>query len=195
LSLQDAFTHFVAPMRRAFTIPSGMPQDEFLADLAEELSGFTSYQLETAAKHFRKSREMRSFPTIAECRSACQRFTEVPVIQIAGPKYKTEEERKAEAIQERHRLIDAYRMCRCDLGRQADHEGWLQTLVEFCAEHCRLPNRQEAAKLQAFSDEVDRNLHAEPKPANYLMLCQIRDHMREKARREVFEFQHREAAE
>jgi hypothetical protein len=82
----------------------------------------------------------------------------------------------------------AWNLCRCDLGRQADRDGWLLSLVEFATEHRRLPEGREIGEVQAWSRKLDTNLHRNPKPVFYSMLCGLRDAMKERAHADVFGF-------
>lgn len=188
MTTETAFEHFVTPMRRRFVVPQGLPQDDYLADVAESLEAFSDHQLASAATWFRDHREHRTFPTSAECRRACGRFVETPVSRPVGLgfRYVSDEERRSEAIIARQQWLDAVRMCRCDIGHRADSEGWLTSLVEFCRDRGRLPDAREEIGLERRARQIDDNLHREPRPIMYGALCRLRRSMVEKAHRDVF---------
>lgn len=187
MTIQNAFDHFVAPMRRRFSVPAGMDQDGFLGDLAESLSAYTVHQLQQAAEHFRDNRTVRVFPTIAECRQAAERFTAAPTAaaSISSRQWMGAEEERTAAMSQGHARVEAFRLCRCELGLRADREGWLNAMIDFCEVKRRLPNREEIVGLRRLAQ---RNEDAVEKHGGQLrgILMGFRRSMHERARADVF---------
>lgn len=177
----EKFEFFIIPMRKRFVIPQALQETEFLADLAEALSGYTTYQLGTAARWFRDNRTQRGFPTIAECRTACERFSAAPSLP-SGPRFPSSAEVRSDAIRQEIRERDGAALCRTwPVARQAHREGWLTTLLEFAEDNLREPSADELAALKAKAERTDWNLHREPRPAAYDMLCKLRAVMKARA--------------
>jgi hypothetical protein len=192
MSFQAVTDNFVIPMRNRFTIPSGLDQGGFLADLTDALANFTPAQLDGAATWFRDNREVRAFPTIAECKSTCARMPREADIAIARKAYDRESNRKADEAVEFRRRIAAYKLCRCAMGREADHNGWLVALIEFCEENQRLPAGYEIdeikAKAQRSADALDALQGPGMSPAIYAACSQFRRNMLDRAHTEVFDY-------
>jgi hypothetical protein len=193
MSYETAMEAFAVPMRRRFTIPAGMDQKGFLDDVADALSGFTVSQLEAAATWFRDKYEPRTFPTIAVCKSACARMPREADIAIAQKAYARESNRKADEAVEFRRRIEAYKLCRCAMGREADHNGWLPALIEFCEDNQRLPAGHEIddvkAKAQRSADALESLLKGMKEGGSLYAACaQFRRNMLDRARTEVFDY-------
>lgn len=180
---------FLLPMRKRFVIPQALDEAEALNDLTEALSGYTTYQLSNAAKWFRDNRTQRGFPTIAECRTACERFSAAPPMP-SGPKFPSSAERRSDDIRRELRAKDGAALCRTwPVARQAHSEGWLTTLLEFAEDNLREPTEFELRRLKAKAAAVDANLHREPRPHKYEMyasLCRLRQAMKDKAAERVW---------
>lgn len=193
MSYDTALEAFVTPMRRRFTIPAGMDQKGFLDDLADALARFTPSQLDAAATWFRDNREVRAFPTIAECKATCARMPSEDHIRIARKAYDREANRKADEAVEFRRRIEAYKLCRSAMGREADHNGWLVALIEFCEDNQRLPAGYEIdevkAKSQRSVDALERLQGPGLSPAIYATCANWRQAMLDRAHTEVFEYQ------
>ena len=116
------------------------------------------YQIEQAAKHLRDTRTLRSFPTIAECRAACERFLDKPQAPTATT-YQTDEMRRSFEHTRSVRRQDAYRLCRCALGETANRDGWLVALVEFCEANNRLPFSAEIDAVKAVARKSEDEMH------------------------------------
>lgn len=198
MSAQEAYLHFVEPMRRRFVVPQGLPADGFLADVAETLAGYSENQLVNAAKWFRETRETRTFPTEAECRKACERYSETSS-QAAESRFtwKSQDEIRAEERIEHQRRRDAARLCRCEMGERADREGWLNALIEFVVENARLPKGREINDVIGIARRNEDSLAAlMPDPARwcpldkqadlYVAAKNLRQLMHERAHRDVF---------
>lgn len=177
-------------MQRQFVVPQGLDEPEFIADLSDALSGYTDHQLAEAARHFRDTRTVRTMPTIAECRQACERFAAAPVAPSARQArraWPTDEERRSEAIARRQREDEATRLVRMsDVADTAHQEDWLCRLLEFVEDTGRLPHWREARDLRAQAQQVDDNLRREPRPAIYRSLCELRQSMKERAVKRVY---------
>ncbi len=159
-STDAAFERFVGPMRKWFNDPPGADSSGFFADLAGDLAPYTEYQLELAASSIRRTRKERYFPTIRECIDACEKMPAAPAHQAqltAGKK--TYRERELDQQDEWRRRKEAERLCRCEMGRQADREMWLTALLEFAAEHLRLPERGEIADVKDLAERCNERVH------------------------------------
>ncbi len=151
---------FVEPMRRWFTDPPSAQSGAFFADLADDLAPYTEHQLTLAASSIRRSRALRTFPTIRECIDACEKMPAAPAHQAqptAGKK--TYRERELDQQDEWRRRKEAERLCRSEMGRQADREMWLTALIEFAAEHLRLPERGEIADVKDLAERCNERVH------------------------------------
>lgn len=160
INTEAVFTCFVGPMRRWFNDPPGADGGGFFADLADDLRPYTPHQLGLAAASLRRSRAVRSFPTIRECIDACEKMPAVPAEQVRPvPGKKTYRERELDRQDEWRRLKEAERLCRSDLGILADREMWLTALIEFAAEHQRLPDRYELPAVKALAMRSNERVH------------------------------------
>jgi hypothetical protein len=129
----------------------------------------------------------KSFPTLKTCQRAL-REAEARLLAPTNTSVRPWERQKAKDDAEWQARLAAIRLCRCDLGRQADREGWLTTLLEFCQDEGRLPEAREIEALKRRNREVDDNLHRRPLPINYASLCNLRKAMLERAHKDVFAF-------
>jgi hypothetical protein len=129
----------------------------------------------------------RSFPTLKTCQRAL-REAEARLLAPVGTDARPWDRNKAKDDADWQARLAAIRLCRCDLGRQADREGWLTTLLEFCQDEGRLPEAREVEALKRRNREVDDNLHRNPKPFMYASLCALRKAMLERAHKDVFGF-------
>lgn len=183
--MPNVIESFFLPLRGSFLVPQGCDPAAFGHDLAEMLDGYTEHQLSQAVRYIKETREMRTFPTIAECRKACERFAPTAGAQRAA--YQTDEEKRSEAIRRRLREKDAAALCRSlPIALEAQREGWLQTLLEFAEDHLRAPSEYDVRRLRATSAAVDENLHREPRPATYEALCALRAAMKARAAERVW---------
>ena len=151
---------FIGPMRRWFNDPPSSQAEGFFADLAEDLAPYTEHQLTLGAASIRRARSARTFPTIRECIDACEKMPAMPVVEaqpLAGKK--TFRQREIERQDEWGRRKEAERLCRCDLGRQADKEMWLTALLDFAKEHQRLPERGEIAGVERLAHRANERVH------------------------------------
>lgn len=152
--------HFFSKLRASFVVPQNFETAAFIAELDDALGGYSDHQLSEAARWIKYNRTHRTFPTIAECRQACERFSAVPSPRMSA-EFKSDEEKRSDAIRQRIRERDAILLCRdAPLAEQAHREGWLQTLLEFVEDRGTLPNELEARRLKAKSAAVDANLHS-----------------------------------
>jgi hypothetical protein len=151
-----------------------------------------------AAAMFRDSREHRTFPSIAECKRACAEVPRSVVHAQTRSPFSTQAERSAEERQEDERRRRARVICHCEMGRQADREGWLVALIEFAADNGRLPVGSELdgvrKKARKSEDGLYANRHlfvkgvadeSQPGPY-YACLLNFRKTMLERAHQEVF---------
>lgn len=177
--------NFFRPLRASFTVPQTSDPAGFSADLEEYLGGYTDYQLGEAVKHVKKTRMARTFPTIAECRQACERFSASP----KPPRVSTQSSdiTRSDAFRREQRERDGAALCRTwPIARQAHREGWLTTLLEFAENELREPTELELRRLKAKAEATDANLHREPKPVIYEALCNLRAAMKARAARRIW---------
>jgi hypothetical protein len=188
---------FIEPMLRNFEEPPGADTKGFFADLEDELCTYDDELLHEAYLHIRRTYKFRKFPTIAQCLAACQ---QVPRPSAAQAIPQTQKERD-EAADKTRRRYQACGMIRgSQVGRDALDGRWLGLLIEFVAEHDRMPDEQEIRDLQWMRDETERNLQAiadtpfDPqKPQLYAPLMRLRRAMLRGAANEVYG-ERREAA-
>jgi hypothetical protein len=193
LSLEIAFTHFVEPMQRRFAVSRDMPREAFLEDCAAELARFSVVQLDGAVQWFTRNHKQRTFPSIGDCIDTVARMPTEKHIEVARKAYDREANRKADEAVEFRRRIEAYKLCRCAMGREADHNGWLPALIEFCEDNQRLPAGHEIddvkAKAQRSADALESLLKGMKEGGSLYAACaQFRRNMLDRAHTEVFDY-------
>ena len=158
----------------------------FTRKLQGYLEGLSPDAQEQAATNLIRSRKAKGWPSLSECEAALKAATVSVTRPSADRKWKSEEERRADASSEKAARIQAFRLCRCKLGRQAHDQRWLNALIDFCQDHGRLPHDRE---IQALQDLARRNDEAaEGAGRIYPPLIAMREAMHERAYRDVFEF-------
>jgi hypothetical protein len=194
----EAFQCFIEPMMRNFDMPPGGDQDGFFADLAGDLAEFQADALQAAAAAMRKTRKYRSFPTIAECIAACHAESERLAVEArATQSPRRGKWRDADSASRRERMAAAEK-CATALGRRADVEGWLQSMIDFAIREGRAPSSaSEISFCRSVADRSERAVEDARGTAVYGSLRGFRDKMLERARRDVFgaDDAFREAAE
>lgn len=181
--MPNVIENFFIPLRGSFLVPQGCDPAAFGRDLVEMLNGYTDHQLREAVRHFKETRPLRTFPTIAECRMACERYSPSPSTQQTSPR----SDGRSDANSQRRREREAAAICRpLPIARDAQREGWLQTLLEFVEDHLREPSEYEARRLKDISAGVDANLHREPLPEMYDALCNFRNIMKARAAERIW---------
>jgi hypothetical protein len=184
--VSNVIEKFVAPLRVSFVVPQGFDPVAFGVDMEEALDGFSDHQLTEAVRWIKHNRTHRTFPTIAECRQACERFSAAPSARRSS-EFQSDEEKRSEAIRQRIRERDAILLCQASpLSHQANREGWLVTLLEFVEDRGTMPNEFEVRRLKAKSAAVDANLHREPRPQFYEVLCKLRAEMKDRAAKRLW---------
>lgn len=158
MSAEAAYLHFIKPVTEAFREPPGSDAEAFFASLSAELAGFSSYQLGAGARQIKRERTSRTFPTIAECIGACERW---PVSEPTKPQEESGRavsDDDASHIRRRH----AFAILRGDaaFARQASKEGWLGQIYDYAVEHGRLPPPEAAGRLCAQAERVREQLSA-----------------------------------
>ena len=139
---------FIEPLLVHFDAPVGADRGRFLADLTADLSCFSSTILREAAGHIRRSRRYRTFPNVADCLAACREVTGRPSAEPVRAHVLPWDHQPADLRHRERVRRDAARACCCDLGREADRDGWLPGLIDFVVSHGRLPHGREVAPLQ-----------------------------------------------
>lgn len=157
MSAEAAYVHFIKPVSDAFREPPGADPEAFFAGLSREMSGFTVYQLEAGARQIRRERTSRSFPTIAECIGACERWPKQEPKMPAPSELREPEEEAAW-----RRKKDAVELMRKDLvfSRQASKDGWLGQLFDYVMGSGHMPPYEAAGRLRSEAERVRQELIA-----------------------------------
>lgn len=142
----DVSEKFLTPMLVFFSLPNSAHADReaFLSGYVDELSEYTSHELEHAAKLLRTTRTTRTLPTIADCLEACKQARDT-LQAPAKRRHGSDQVKWPEWAPERQRLADD--LIRSEIGRKAADEGWLIGLWDFCRKEKRQPNRFEAERI------------------------------------------------
>ena len=176
---------FIEPMLSVFNHPPGANPGEFLASLAEDLARFSDAHLAEAVRMLRSSRKYRDFPTIGECVEAAR-----AAIVPCGVS-----ERKDDPGEEWAHKLDAFRLCRCSMGRQAQREGWLVALFDYCREYGRLPDADGVEACRDAAAQSVAGLEAARGTGVYASLKALRANMIARREKEIFgEWRDRSAA-
>lgn len=177
--MSDATKFFIEPMLETFDGPPGSSPSAFFDALAEELAGFSEKRLSAAVSLLRRTRKYPRFPTFAECVEAC-RMAVVPGEIAARHIARNESARNAD-------MAIARQLCRCDLGLEADADGWLVTMLEFCEREGRPPaNRQEIETCKNMSRMGDEACESLRGGSLFASMEKLRRNMNHRARTEVF---------
>lgn len=181
-----AFKQFIDPLSAVFDKPPGENPAAFFAALAEEMEAFSDDRLEAAVKLIRANRKYRTFPTIAECKTAVM----AAVVDGDKPAQKVGEQPRIS----RDAWIRARQLCRSDIGGQADKSGWLPALLEFCEANGRLPSGNEIDRVKDIAARSEEALSAARGGPLFGMLCKFRETMLTRAHTQVFGDDWRNAA-
>lgn len=126
----------------------------------------------------------KSFPTLRVCQAALERAERRLAVPVSGePK---PWERQAANRDEWERRLAGIRLCRNPIGREADRDGWLPALIEFAAEHARLPDGREVERVKAVARRCEDGLAECRESPLYRNLVNLRRGMQERAHRDVF---------
>jgi hypothetical protein len=188
-------TGFAEPMKRAGFVP---PTPEFLDILVEELIGYGQDELKEAASHIIRTRTFSTYPTAGEIIEAIRqvRLRRLP---------DATRERLKDGLDHEKKKLARRRACqriRCtSLADPANKEGWLHGLIDFVADHDRMPDTHEQDALRWTAEQIRDNLDALPKikpipkvkgwhtlggTNTVAALQRFRDAMVKKAEREIF---------
>lgn len=176
-------SHFIKPLaefygRNPFGPGFAARLEPYAATLNEEvLQSVATKLIEKGGK---------SFPSLVACRTALQNAEQA----MTAP---TSTELRPWQFQERDKLdwgarLKAIKLCRCQMGRIADREGWLPALIEFCQDYDRLPNEREIPGVKAKSRRSEEALEAARGSPFFANLGAFRKNMLERANRDVFGF-------
>lgn len=77
-------------------------------------------------------------------------------------------------------------MCRCNLGRRADKEGWLGAMIDFAEDHGRIPEGREIDACIVTAKRSESKLHDQRGTPMYNSLVTLRLNMLERASLDVF---------
>ncbi|QRG06112.1 hypothetical protein EZH22_24490 [Xanthobacter dioxanivorans] len=160
MSAEAAFVNFIRPMMVAFKDPPSGDPEAFFQALSEDLASFSQYQLEAGARHIRRERTTRTFPTVAECIAACARWPAVEPVRTEVPAAVGSAD--VDDVASWHRKRQAFAMMRqsYDLSRQASKEGWLGQLFDYAMERGMLPPPEASGRLCAQAEGVRSQLAA-----------------------------------
>lgn len=98
----------------------------------------------------------KSFPSLSQCRDALSRAEEFMSSPASTDARQWDVQTRDSAEWEAKKA--AWKMCRCELGRQADREGWLTALIEFCMDRGRLPGTHEVNSVIAKARQTEASL-------------------------------------
>jgi hypothetical protein len=153
-----------------------------------------------AAESLVRSRKAKGWPSLSECETALANATRAQDTPATERRWVSPEQERADAAADRQRRLDAYRLCRGDLGRQAHRDGWLNALVDWVTDKGRLPIQAEIMTVEAIARRNRASLDAlTPSPdrktvplgeqaKQYAALSQLYGAMQARAYREVFGF-------
>lgn len=180
----DKLTDFYKAM------PYGPGFTRNLSPLIEQLS---AEMQEHAANQIIRSRKAKGWPSLTECETALRAALEPPrsVVGPAGA-WQSSAEVKSEFIARQQARIQAFKLCRCPMGRAAHEDRWLNALVDFATDKGRLPHGNEVTALKALARRNDEA--AQAASAQFPMFATMREAMHERAYRDVFEFIDNQAA-
>jgi hypothetical protein len=82
--------------------------------------------------------------------------------------------------------LEAVKLCRGDLGRRADREGWLCALIDFAQERGRLPSEREVDGCKAEARKSQDGLDALRGGPYFRSFSELRENMLARARKDVF---------
>lgn len=176
-------THFVRPLTefyKANPFGSGFAKrlEPYAATLSEEvLEAVATKIIETGGK---------TFPSLVTCRNALMN-AETALTTPVSTEPRPWEHQKRDKFDWEARLV-GIKLCRCSMGRQADGEGWLPALIEFCQDNGRLPNEREIHGVKATARRSEDALEATKGSALYSNLVTFRRNMIERAHKDVFGF-------
>lgn len=138
----DVNKFFLDPISRQFSLPKTMENDPLAwqKDYDDALAFYSDTVLDVTAKRIIASRDVRSFPLVAECLKACR--------ETHGELSKPEPRSAGHHDEwDQSRVKRADRLIQSDAGVQAAKEGWLLSLWDFCRQKERWPNRIESEKM------------------------------------------------
>lgn len=136
--LNKARAHFGDPK-----LSEGVNEADFYADFYRELGYYSDRCLDLAWQQLVSSKNKRVFPLVAECREACRAASRTLSAEEPPKLVKRDDGKCAHE--------DAGRLICSPMGRQAAEDGWVVGMYDFCLEHRRYPNLQEAQRLKAKS--------------------------------------------
>jgi hypothetical protein len=165
-------------MLAVFNQPPGANSGEFFASLAEDLARFSDAHLAEAVKSLRSSRKYRDFPTIGECVDAAR--------AAVVPQSKGADHGKDAAAEDWAHKLEAFRLCRCSMGRQAHREGWLVALFDYCREYGRLPDADGVEACRETAARSVAGLEASRGIPQYASLKGLREKMIARREKEIF---------
>lgn len=153
----------------------------FSRTVSKAAEGLDAEAQVAAAERLVRSRKAKGWPSLSECEEALRDAASAPA-PVSNRTWKSGHEYRSEAIADREKRINAYRLCRCRMGREAHAGGWLNALVDFATDHGRLPSEREIADLIALAKRNDEAAAHSP----FEGLRTIRKAMHDRAYREVW---------
>lgn len=127
---------------------------KFMAEYARILAGYSKDELSEATDRILRLRRYKTWPSIAECVGACEDAREAKRHRHPAPN-KVDTSAWSDAATQW-----ADNECKCDDGRVAAEEGWMQGLHEFLRHQYaknerRWPNQSELAHIKKTARFVD----------------------------------------
>jgi hypothetical protein len=134
----------------------------FLTEYAKALRIYSADELTRATDHMIRTRKYKTWPTVGECIGACEEAREAHRIKRPAPPIADTSAWADAATQWADNEV------RCDDGRTAADEGWLQGLHEnlrknYANNQRRWPNQAELARIIDTARFIDRCASGEQK--------------------------------
>ena len=180
--MSDPLKFFIEPMLQVFEKPPGSDESAFFRALAGDLSGFSDSALTAGVKTLRETRKYRSFPTVAECLEAVRTS-----VSRSQPDHVPVDSQNSRNTDEWDTKLEAFRLCRSQMGHRAKAEDWLVACYDFCVSNGRLPeSRNEIEFCQWQADESRRGIESNRGTPLYASLKILRSNMRARREKEIF---------
>ncbi len=150
-----------------------------LEPYAKDLSGEV---LESVAT--RLIEKHKAFPSFAQCKAALtvSAASANSPLSTATRAWDT----KAQDLERWRARQEAVKICRCQLGHDADRDGWLCDLIDFAQDVGRLPTGHEIERCKQTSQKSRDGLARLEGTPLYRSVVGFRENMLERARRDVF---------
>jgi hypothetical protein len=157
----------------------------FVRSLTPMIDQLSADMQEHAAQGIIRSRKAKGWPSLTECEKALRLAAE-PARPVTGASFKSSAEVRSDHIADNERRIQAFKLCRCAMGREA-HEGrWLNAMIDFCFDNGRLPQGREVTTLKDLARKNDDA--AQSSATRFPPFLAMREAMHDRAYRDVWGF-------